>query len=160
MHSLRRAYVLIVVTHWIEHLFQAYQVYVLNMPRHHSLGALGYLYPSLMHSEWLHYGYAVAMFVGLGLLNEEFRGTARRWWNVALYIQTWHLFEHSLLIVQARQGYDPISVVQLIVPRIELHLFYTSIVTVPMLVAAVLRYLRAATPASAEAILLPAQSRG
>jgi len=160
VHSLRRVYVLIVIAHWIEHLFQAYQVYVMHMPRPHSLGALGYLFPSLMHSEWLHYGYAVVMFVGLGLLIEDFSGTARRLWSVAFYIQTWHLFEHSLLIVQARQGYDPISVVQLLVPRIELHLFYTSIVTVPMLVAVLLRYFRVATPASSEGILLPAQSRG
>jgi hypothetical protein len=149
-----------VAAHWIEHLFQAYQVYVLEMPRHHALGALGYLFPSLMHSEWLHYWYAVVMFVGLGLLIDEFSGTARRWWGVALYIQTWHLFEHSLLIVQAQQGHDPISVVQLIVPRIELHLFYTSIVTIPMLIAALLGYLRAATPAPAERVLFPAQSRG
>jgi hypothetical protein len=149
-----------VVAHWIEHLFQAYQVFVMNMPRHHSLGALGYLFPSLMHSEWLHYSYAVVMFLGLGLLNDEFRGAARRYWSMALYIQTWHLFEHSLLIVQAWQGYQPISVAQLIVPRIELHLFYTSIVTVPMLIAALLRYVGAAPPASAEGILVPARSRG
>jgi hypothetical protein len=105
------------------------------------MGRLGQLYPWLMHSEWLHFAYALFTLAGLLLLYRGFSGAARTWWQVALVVQTWHLFEHSLLFAQAQGGFvlwgakEPTSVLQLFFPRIELHLFYNSVVTVPIVIA-------------------------
>ncbi len=135
------AFLLVVLAHWAEHLVQAYQVWALGMPRHHALGVLGMLYPWLVHSEWLHYGYALVMLAGLLALRPGMVGRARRWWTLALAIQFWHHLEHALLLAQALTGRNlagaaaPTSLVQLLVPRIELHLFYNAVVFVPMVVA-------------------------
>jgi hypothetical protein len=84
------------------------------------------------------------MLIGLILLRPGFVGRARTWWTAALWIQCWHHFEHFLLLVQASSGAYllgrpvPTSIAQLVFPRVELHLFYNTIVTVPMVVAMVL----------------------
>ncbi|WP_134682991.1 hypothetical protein [Brevibacillus migulae] len=135
-----QVFMVIVIAHWIEHLVQAYQVYVLGWPRHMSHGALGSQYPWLVSSELLHFAYAVLMFAGLLLLQYGFAGRSYGWWRASLYLQGWHLFEHSLLFVQAIShaylfGADaPTSIIQLLMPRIELHLFYNSVVFVPMVI--------------------------
>jgi hypothetical protein len=138
------AFAAIVVAHWAEHLTQAFQIYVLHWPLPKAGGALGLAFPWLVTSEWLHYGYAIVMLVGLVTLRHGFTGSARRWWNAAMWIQVWHHLEHLLLLLQAVTGAyllgaaKPTSLVQLIVPRVELHLFYNTAVTVPMVVAMVL----------------------
>jgi hypothetical protein len=135
------AFMVIVVAHWAEHLVQAYQVWVLDRPRPAARGVLGQFFPWLVTSEWLHYGYAIVMLVGLFLLRPGFAGRARTWWTVALVIQFWHHIEHLLLLIQAQThtfffgAAVPTSVAQLVVPRVELHLFYNSIVFIPMVVA-------------------------
>ncbi|NLU79164.1 hypothetical protein HCA58_12410 [Micromonospora sp. HNM0581] len=134
-------FLLIVVAHWAEHLVQAYQIWVLGMPRPEARGVLGQFYPWLVTSEWLHYGYAIVMLVLLFALRRGFVGRARTWWTVALAIQFWHHIEHFLLLWQAQAGtvfFDqkvPTSILQLALPRVELHLFYNSVVFVPMLIA-------------------------
>ena len=134
-------YLTIVIVHWIEHLFQAAQIWILGMPRPQALGALGYVFPWLVKSEVMHFTYAVLMFVGLVLLRPGFRGAARTWWTASLLIQTWHLFEHSLLQAQAIVGQNlfgspvPTSILQQAIPRPELHLLYNLAVFVPMVVA-------------------------
>lgn len=131
----------IMVAHWFEHIVQAYQVYGMGYQRHHAMGLLGQFFPWLVHSEWLHFGYAVLTWIGLIILRNGFRGSALRWWDAALIVQTWHLFEHTLLFVQAQRGFtlwgakEPTSVLQLFWPRIELHLFYNSVVAVPIVIA-------------------------
>lgn len=132
----------IVLAHWAEHLLQAFQIYVLNWPVPEARGIVGYFYPWVIKSETLHYGYAVVMLVGLWLLRPGFTGgDDRRWWTIALGIQFFHHFEHLLLIVQATTGHNiagrpvPTSLIQLWVPRVELHLFYNTIVFVPMAIA-------------------------
>jgi hypothetical protein len=137
-----RIFMVIVLAHWAEHLFQAFQVYVLGWPVPQALGALGLLYPWLVKSELLHYAYAVVMLAGLWMLRSGFTGVQdRRWWSIALWIQFFHHVEHGLLQIQAIVGYNlfdrpvPTSLVQLWVPRVELHLFYNTIVFVPMVVA-------------------------
>jgi hypothetical protein len=137
-------FMMVVLAHWAEHLAQAFQIYVLGWPAHHAGGVLGLALPVLVHSEWLHYGYALVMLAGLILLRHGFRGRSRTWWTVALWIQVWHHCEHLLLLVQAMTGSylgggkAPTSILQLIVPRVELHLFYNAIVFVPMVVAMVM----------------------
>ncbi len=131
----------ITVAHWAEHLLQAAQVWLLEHPRPEARGALGAVFPWLVGSEWLHYGYAVVMLVGLVMLLPAFSGRARTWWTAAIVIQLWHHAEHALLLYQAQAGHNlfgepvPTSVVQLVLPRMELHLVYNAIVTVPMMVA-------------------------
>ncbi|HYN97415.1 MAG TPA: hypothetical protein VES42_26545 [Pilimelia sp.] len=134
----------VVLAHWVEHLTQAVQLYILNWPLAQARGALGYYYPWLVKSEWLHYGYAVVMLVALVVLRHGFTGRARRWWGAAMWIQAWHHVEHLLLLIQALTGAyllgaaKPSSIAQLVVPRVELHLFYNTIVFIPMVVAMVL----------------------
>ncbi|GIG56793.1 hypothetical protein Lfu02_11650 [Longispora fulva] len=134
-------FMVIVLAHWAEHLTQAFQIWVLNMPLKESRGVLGYFYPWLVKSEWLHYGYALVMLIGLFLLRKGFVGRAKAWWTVALAIQFWHHIEHLLLFIQAQSGTMffgqkvPTSILQLAFPRVELHLFYNTIVFIPMVVA-------------------------
>ena len=71
-------------------------------------------------------------------------------------LQFWHHLEHLLLLSQAVSGNHllgkpvPTSVLQLWFPRVELHLFYNAIVTVPMLVAVYLHQ----RPSQTEALVL------
>ncbi|MEU1753358.1 hypothetical protein ABZ436_11950 [Micromonospora matsumotoense] len=134
-------YMVVVLAHWAEHLVQAFQIWVLGWPVPQSRGVLGLAVPWLVTSEWLHYGYAIVMLIGLALLRPGFVGRARTWWTVALAIQFWHHIEHLLLLLQAQTGHFlfgrpvPTSVLQLVVARVELHLFYNTIVFLPMVVA-------------------------
>jgi hypothetical protein len=135
------AFMIVVLAHWAEHLVQAYQIWALGSPRPEARGVLGQFFPWLVTSEWLHYGYALVMLAGLFLLLPGFVGQARIWWTVALVIQFWHHIEHLLLLIQAQTGTFffgaavPTSVAQVGFPRVELHLFYNSIVFIPMVIA-------------------------
>jgi hypothetical protein len=134
-------FMLIVLAHWAEHLVQAFQIWVLGWSRPESRGVLGQYFPVLVTQEWLHYGYALVMLAGLWLLLPGFTGRARAWWMVALGLQFWHHIEHLLLFIQAQSGQfffgkaAATSIVQLVAPRVELHLFYNSVVFIPMVVA-------------------------
>jgi hypothetical protein len=137
-----RTFMVIVLAHWAEHLAQAFQIYVLGWPVPASRGVIGYFFPWVISSEVMHYGYALVMLVGLFLLRPGFvEANERRWWTVALAIQFFHHIEHGLLQLQAILGTPffgrpvPTSIAQLWVPRVELHLFYNTIVFVPMIVA-------------------------
>lgn len=136
-----RIFMAVVVLHLAEHAFQAYQVYVLHRPPHQALGMVGQGIPWLVHSEVLHYGYAAIMLVGIWLLLPGFVGRSRGWWLAALIIQFWHHIEHALLQAQVIVGHNlfgspvPVSIIQLWIPRLELHLVYNTIVFVPMVVA-------------------------
>jgi hypothetical protein len=131
----------IVLAHWGEHFAQAYQIWVMGWPASKANGILGLWYPELIKSETLHYGYALVMLVGLWVLRSGFTGRSRTWWTVALAIQFWHHIEHLLLITQATIHHNfwgkpvPFSVLQLVFPRVQLHLFYNSVVFIPMVIA-------------------------
>ncbi|HEU5475584.1 MAG TPA: hypothetical protein VFV67_33500 [Actinophytocola sp.] len=137
-------FMLIVIAHWVEHITQAVQIYALGWARPEAKGALGLAFPWLVTSEWLHYGFAIVMLVGLIMLRPAFTGRARSWWTAALWIQVWHHLEHLLLLLQALTGTyllgqkAPTSIAQLVFPRVELHLFYNAIVFIPMVVAVIL----------------------
>lgn len=137
-------FMVIVVLHWAEHLAQAFQIYALGWARPKAGGVLGLLFPWLVTSEWLHYGFAIVMLIGFVTLRHGFVGRSRTWWNTAMWIQVWHHIEHFLLLVQALTGANlmgakvPTSIAQLVFPRVELHLFYNAIVFVPMVVAMVM----------------------
>jgi hypothetical protein len=136
-----QTFMIIVIAHWAEHLAQAYQVYALRWAPHQAGGVLGLAFPWLVHSEVLHYGYAVIMLVGIWALLPGFVGRSRTWWLAALVIQFWHHIEHALLQGQVIAGHTlfgapvPTSILQLWFPRLELHLFYNTVVFVPMMVA-------------------------
>jgi hypothetical protein len=135
-----QVFMVIVLAHWGEHLVQAYQIYVMGWPRPQANGILGLWYPWLIQSEALHYGYALVMLIGIWMLRKGFTGVSRKWWTAALVIQFWHHIEHLLLIWQATFHHNfwgrpvPCSVLQLVFPRVELHLFYNAVVFVPMVI--------------------------
>jgi hypothetical protein len=132
----------VVLAHWAEHILQAIQIYALGWPVPESRGFLGYFFPWLVSSESLHYGYALVMLVGIWVFLPGFTGRRDHWWwTLALGIQFWHHIEHALLQAQAIVGQNllgrpvPTSLAQLWIPRVELHLFYNTIVFIPMAVA-------------------------
>ena len=133
-------FMLIVLAHWGEHLAQATQIYVMGWARPKANGILGLWYPWLITSEVLHYLYALVMLIGIWVLRKGFTGLGRKWWTVALVIQFWHHIEHLLLITQATLHHNfwhkpvPVSGLQLFFPRVELHLFYNTIVFIPMVI--------------------------
>ncbi len=130
----------IVLLHWAEHLAQAYQIYALGWAIPDSRGVLGLWFPWLVASELLHYSYALVMLVGIWILRPGFSGRSHLWWTAALVIQFWHHIEHALLQAQAIVGAYlfnapvPMSIAQLVIPRVELHLIYNTLVFVPMIV--------------------------
>lgn len=163
-------YTAIVLTHWAEHLLQAFQVYVLGWPLKDARGLLGIPFPFLVKSESLHYFYALIMLFAFWILRKGFVGRSYYWWMAAFWIQFWHHIEHALLQYQVIAGANffgapaPISVIQMLgflagtpetgfgglmsgppahpftplmlaVRRVEVHLFYNTIVTIPMVVA-------------------------
>jgi hypothetical protein len=133
-------FTVIVLAHWAEHLAQAFQIYVLGWPVPESRGVLGLWYPWLVKSELLHYGYALVMLVGIWTFRKGFTGTSAGWWTAALVIQFWHHIEHALLQGQALFQQNlfgspvPVSILQLWIPRVELHLFYNTVVFLPMVI--------------------------
>lgn len=134
----------VVGAHWVEHLVQAVQIWWLGWARPDSLGLLGMYFPALVKSEVLHFGFALVMIASLIILTPGFTGAARTWWLASTGIQVWHFIEHSLLQGQALfDSYlfgaeGPISIAQVWVPRVELHLAYNLAVFIPMVVAMVL----------------------
>ena len=116
------AFMAIVIGHWAEHIVQAYQIWVMGWSRAAALGLLGLCYPWLIKTEILHYGYALVMLIGIWYLRKGFTGTSRKWWDIALYIQFWHHFEHLLLLYQASVHHNfwhravPTSVLQFFFP--------------------------------------------
>ncbi|MEV0395416.1 hypothetical protein [Polymorphospora rubra] len=134
-------YMIIVVAHWGEHIAQAVQIWGFGWTAPEARGLLGMPFPWLIQQEWLHYAYALVMLIGLAVLLPGFQGRARTWWRISLIIQVWHHFEHLLLLIQSLTGAHllgsatPVSIAQLVVPRVELHLFYNAIVFLPMIVA-------------------------
>ncbi|MGL5874023.1 MAG: hypothetical protein ACRC2R_16915 [Xenococcaceae cyanobacterium] len=134
-------FIFISIAHLIEHIAQILEVYLLHLPREKSLGFLGLAYPWLMRSETLHYALALYMLIAIIIYKNKFKGQALQYWNVALVLQNWHHLEHLLLLLQATTGYYlfnssvPTSVGQLIVPKIELHFFYNSIIFIFMAIA-------------------------
>ena len=131
-------FAVIVLAHWAEHLTQAVQIYVLGWPLPEARGVLGLWYPWMVKSEALHYGYAIVMLVGLWILRTGFVGRSRIWWMISFGVQFWHHIEHALLQGQAILGQNlfdrpvPVSLIQLWVPRVELPLFYNTVVFIPL----------------------------
>lgn len=134
-------YLLIVFGHWVEHIVQGYQVFILDWARSDAGGLIGLWFPWLAQSEVLHFVYNLLLFAGLVILWPGFRGRARIFWTITLAIQGWHFFEHLLLQAQWMTGFYlfgasiQTSILQPWVPRVELHLIYNTLVFLPMLPA-------------------------
>jgi len=135
-----RFFMVIVLAHWAEHLVQAFQIFVLGWPRPVARGLLGQFFPWVVESEVLHYGYALVMLIGIWILRSGFVGREKKWWMISFAIQFWHHIEHALLQAQYflnKNLFDlpvPTSILQLWLPRVELHLFYNTIVFIPMII--------------------------
>lgn len=147
-------FMIVVAVHWVEHLVQVAQIHLMGTPVPQALGVLGEVWPDLVSSEWLHFTYNLAVLVGAALLLRLFGGPVRRWWAVGVWAQVWHFFEHGLLFAQVQGGFTLFgaetqsSVVQLLIPRVELHLFYNAIVTLLLGVALAQRKRKDVTPSA------------
>lgn len=137
----------VVIGHFLEHVIQAYQLFILKLPRAECLGLLGYYYPWLIHSEWLHYSLALFMLVGLWYLRPLiYTRKARYWWKVTIVLQFLHHIEHLVPLTQSITKHyiygasKPMSLLQIWIPRIELHFIYNVIVMIPMVIAMVYFY--------------------
>ncbi len=141
-------YMVIVFGHWLEHVTQIYQVYVLGWIPAAAGGVLGLWLPGLAEAEILHFTYNSFLLAGLLLLRPGFAGRARFWWNLALLAQGWHFFEHTLLQVQWLTGHylfgasQQMGIGQLWIPRVELHFLYNLIVFTPMVVGMIYYFAR------------------
>jgi hypothetical protein len=139
-------FMVIVLGHWLEHLVQVYQVYVLGWTPKAAGGVLGLWFPYLAASEVLHFTYNSLIFAGILLLLPGFAGRARRWWWVTVAAGAWHFFEHLILQVQWLTGYylfgasTQMGIGQLWIPRVELHFMYNLIVFVPMVIAMIYHF--------------------
>jgi hypothetical protein len=137
-------FMVVVLAHWVDYFAQAVQVYRLGWPATYAGGVLGLVFPWEVRAEWLRYGFAVVILVGIFVLRPGFAGRAHMWWTIALGFQAWRQYEHLLMVIQAHTGSyvmgrtAPTSILQLVVPRLELHLFYNVAVFVPMAVAVVM----------------------
>lgn len=140
------AYLVIVLGHFSEHLVQVYQVYVMGWLPKEAGGVLGLWYPWLAESEILHIAYNGSMWIGILLLYKGMQGSSRSFWKWALIFQTWHLFEHIILMYQYVTktfffgGIVQTSVGQIWFPRVELHFMYNFIVFVPLMIACLLYF--------------------
>ena len=136
-------YMIIIVAHWLEHVLQIYQIYALGWLPAQAGGLLGVIFPKLVESEVLHFVYDFIQWAGIVVLRPGFMRHARAlaYWTAAMVVQTWHFFEHILLISQYVSGRflfgaaRQISIGQLWFPRAELHFFYNLFVFVPMVIA-------------------------
>jgi hypothetical protein len=139
-------FTLAVTVHYFEHIGQAVEVLGLGWKSKDAGGFIGLLYPPAVTSEIMHYSFAVFMTIGFWVLRPAFKGRALRWWTLAFVIEFWHHFEQFLLITQHYAhhylfgGTEPTSVLQIFFPRLELHLFYNTIVAIPMVVALVFHF--------------------
>jgi hypothetical protein len=135
-------FLIVVYSHLFEHIAQMFQLYVLGWTRPQSLGLLGLIWPQLIHSEYLHYGHALFMLVGIYYLTKYMYNKHSLWWmNLTLLLAFYHHFEHLLLLIQSISHvyfFDKtiaISIGQLWFPRIELHFFYNILVGLPLMIA-------------------------
>lgn len=158
-HYITLSMIVISLVHMSEHIAQWVQLYVLNVPRTQAWGLLGSIkLPwlnglALVQDEWMHWTLAYLMLLGLIALYPTMTSSINygRYWIAALAIQTWHMTEHMLLLAQQLLGVHffgqavNTSIIQLILPRIELHFFYNVVVFVPM-AAAMILYYRTRTP--------------
>jgi hypothetical protein len=136
-------FMLIIVAHWMEHVLQIFQIYGLGWAPNDAGGLLGVIFPQLIESEILHFVYDFVQWFGIVVLWPGFRGnrSARFFWTVAMVVQSWHFFEHVLLMGQYLTGYYlfgravQTSILQYWFPRPELHFVYNLFVFVPMVIA-------------------------
>ena len=133
-----------ILFHMFEHTTQAVQVYVLNVQREDALGLLGVWMADLIRGEAVHFSFALYTLASILLVGGAGVGLARSFGLMAVAVQSWHLFEHSLLIYQRTVdsfffgASEPTSLMQLLVPRVELHFIYNSAVFAAIVIALLL----------------------
>jgi hypothetical protein len=135
------AFLVVDVVHLVEHGVLALQIFVLGWARPDARGVLGEWIPWLVTSEWMHYSFGLVSLVAITLLRPAFTSRAATLWTVALVGQFWHHLEQFFLLFQKLTGEpwfgqsEPTSLIQLLIPRVELHLFYNAAVAVPLFIA-------------------------
>ncbi len=125
-------FIAICAIHFIEHLAQLYQLFVLNWQRFDCLGLLGLWQPNLVRSEWLHYLFVLYMLIGVYYFRSRLD---RAWGQTTIYLLHFHHIEHLLLLSQALLGFKPTGIGGIWFPRIELHFFYNAVVFIAMIIS-------------------------
>lgn len=140
-------YVLVVTqtAHLLEHVAQMTQLHVLDKTGPAARGIFGAL-----DIEWVHFGWNAWVFAVAVLLVRRYRDNGWLWLVVA--IATWHIAEHSLMIVEYLKAGKPghpgflssggILGGGLPVARPDLHFFYNLIETAALATAFVWQLLR------------------
>ncbi len=132
-----QVFMLVVASHFLEHVCQIWQLYVISLPRPECLGLLGSFYPWLVTSEAFHYAHALFMLLGLAVFRISPLGGF--WWELALWLAFYHHLEHAILLSQALTGENfcsmRCSLGSFLMPRIELHFVYNLMILIPMIVA-------------------------
>ncbi|MGH2830177.1 MAG: hypothetical protein ACRDJM_06815 [Actinomycetota bacterium] len=121
--------------HWLEHVAQVSQLHLLDKTGPAARGIFGAL-----DIEWVHFTWNAIVFVAALVLLQRFRQNAWLW--VLAGIATWHIAEHSFMIMEyLRQGKPGhpgflskggILGGGLPLVRPDLHFFYNLIETVPL----------------------------
>ena len=133
-----------ILFHMFEHAVQAVQVFLLDVERADALGLLGIWMAELIRGETVHFSFAAYTMAAILLAGGPAVGMARRFGIMALAVQGWHLFEHTLLIFQRTTdsfffgASEPTSLAQLLVPRVELHFAYNGVVFAGIVIALLL----------------------
>jgi hypothetical protein len=133
-------YLVLIVTHFAEHVLQLIQAAFLAWPRPEAGGLLGLWSPQLLTNESLHFSYNLMQLLGLLVLSYHVTGRAQTWWRIAIVVQLWHFFEHFLLQSQWLTSIflfnadKQTGVGELLLPRLELHFIYNALVFVPTMI--------------------------
>ncbi|WP_066122415.1 hypothetical protein [Geminocystis sp. NIES-3709] len=124
---------LIILSHLAEHIAQMIQLHLLHWARPECLGLLGLWKPYLVRSEFLHYGHALFMLLGIYPMMRW-----NKWLYATFVLAFYHHLEHFQLLLQAVTKHywwgfpKPATLPELLIPRIELHFFYNIMVALPM----------------------------
>jgi hypothetical protein len=143
-------------THFVEHIIQLIQVYVLRIPEDRALGALGAVFELHGTEEWLHLVFNLSLLTGLLWFQPFVRHQLGSWsrpYKAYLFlgvgVEMWHVIEHLVVTgnMLANGGGCPCpGIGDRIVPENILHFGYNSLAlmglaagTLPILIAAVRR---------------------
>lgn len=123
--KVRSFFIVLLFMHFLEHVVQMSELYILHWSRSNCLGLVGLVFPELVHNEILHWTQAVLTFFGFLYLYRL---------PVTTTLSLLHLLEHQILLTQYIMDYPRCSIGQIFFPRIELHFTYNLVIMVSFLI--------------------------
>lgn len=129
-------FMLVLLGHFVEHVYQLGQIHGAHTARPMALGLFGGWWPALVKTETMHYGFAAFMLAGLVWFWPKFAWHVDHghhapvfWWTAALIFQCWHFLEHNVLAFQllTDRARESLGTMLFGIERAELHATYTLI---------------------------------